>query len=759
MQSLLQGLRLPIKLRQPQPLPRDIPPSHSGRPHSLLVYLLLLTLVVSLPSLGVAVLTGISDSRILAQIHQRERHRIAGSLAQAVEGAFADACAALEAIDIRALPEANGPEADAQRLLTLAAATTGAGFRLMDTQGHTRLQAHAASLAEPAAARPDDWRHTVLQSGVIGLGGATATEGQHQILIPLLRPLRQDGVVIGLLEMQLPSEKLAMIMRRTVADAHGTGLLIDPEGHIAAASFQAEQAAAVPDQPIAAQSPDDPDLITVELHHQPGWRVLYRHAQPDPDLTAGPLGRTMLGCLVSLLISAALISVLGRRAARRVASLAELARSVTAGGDRAPVTPRMRIAEFEDLRQSMLRADAVLRRRGAAERMALREARTGHELLISVVNGTAESIHVKDLELRYVLVNRAGLQTAGAALEEWQVLGRRTADLFPEALAQRIEAADRLVLETGQISSFEQEFRTGNAQETRWIAMTITPWQDAQGRVVGVVSVSRDVTEQRRAEQRLRHLQAELLRTSRLSAMGAMAAGLAHELNQPLAAATNYLNASGRLLDRADQHASGAPNPSLRLARETVLDAADQMLRAGDIVRRLRDFVDRGEAELQTEDIGELLRETCDLLRSDGVNAGIALAVTVDPGLSPVLADRVQIGQVLLNLVRNAAEAIGPQRGDGRIDVRARLEQGSAGQGAAAVIEVADNGPGLSPVIAERLFEPFVSTKRAGMGIGLAICRTIVEGHGGWLTAHAGACDGMVFRILLPVLPRPGEPA
>jgi C4-dicarboxylate-specific signal transduction histidine kinase len=298
---------------------------------------------------------------------------------------------------------------------------------------------------------------------------------------------------------------------------------------------------------------------------------------------------------------------------------------------------------------------------------------------------------------------------------------------------------DRTVLATGRMTSFEQDYVPDPAHhsdknggdkdggETRWLWMTITPWQDAAGRVVGVVSVSRDITEQRAASARLRGVQADLLRVSRLSAMGAMASGLAHELNQPLAAATNYLNAGGRLLDRG---VAGDPQ-ALQSARGAVADAAQQMLRAGAIVRSLRHFVGRGEAELLPEDVGELIREACDLALDDGITGGIHLLIGNVPPAAIVLVDRTQIQQVLLNLIRNASEAITTAGADtdpagkppGKIVLSAQYRPAEG-----MCIEVTDNGPGLAPEIAERLFQPFVSTKPTGMGIGLAICHTIVQG-------------------------------
>jgi len=340
------------------------------------------------------------------------------------------------------------------------------------------------------------------------------------------------------------------------------------------------------------------------------------------------------------------------------------------------------------------------------------------------------------------------------------VLGRATVDLFPPVVARRIEAADRSVLATGRMTSFEQEYPPDDGSSTtRWVAMTIAPWQDAAGRVVGVVSVSRDITSRRSAENRVRAMQADLLRATRLSAMGAMASGLAHELNQPLAAATNYLNAAGRLLERG----MAGDALSFASARGAVIDGAQQLLRAGAIVRRLRDFVERGEAELQPEDIERVLRESCDLARTDGINAGVDLRLDLTHRTGLAMIDRTQIQQVLLNLIRNAAEAIGSADPGSAVGITLGMTLGEIDVCATTddagdlCIEVRDTGPGLPPGIAERLFQPFVSSKRTGMGIGLAICRTIVEGHGGRLTAVPRQPHGMIFRITLPALHPPGE--
>jgi two-component system sensor kinase FixL len=289
--------------------------------------------------------------------------------------------------------------------------------------------------------------------------------------------------------------------------------------------------------------------------------------------------------------------------------------------------------------------------------------------------------------------------------------------------------------------------------EPRAYSVRKSPWRDATGRILGVVSVNRDVTEQCEAEARLRATQADLLRATRLSSMGAMASGLAHELNQPLSAATNYLNAAERMLSNActpGECKAGAVRTGATLA-----DARTQVKRAAEIVRRLSAFVGRGEAELTFEDVGDLLREVEQLAEAGGILAGVPLSVSRGPPGLQVLADRIQIQQVLLNLVRNAAEALAGADGPGAPRITLAVAPRAGG---GAEIVVADNGPGLTADVRQRLFEPFVSTKPDGMGIGLAICRTIIEGHGGSIAADPGI-GGATFRIFLPS-PRPtgGKP-
>jgi two-component system sensor kinase FixL len=245
----------------------------------------------------------------------------------------------------------------------------------------------------------------------------------------------------------------------------------------------------------------------------------------------------------------------------------------------------------------------------------------------------------------------------------------------------------------------------------------------------------RDLTERQMTEGRLQDLQAELVHIGRLSALGEMSSALAHELNQPLSAVGNYINGARRLMD------SGA---APEVVREGLDKAAAQTLRAGEIIRRLRDFVQRGETDRRIESLSKLVEEASALALLGVKDADIRVAIRLDPKHDLILADRVQIQQVLLNLIRNSVDAMldSPER---RLVISSEAVEGDMVQ-----VNVADTGGGMAPEVMEKLFQPFVSTKPHGMGVGLSICRTIVESHGGRIWPEANSPRGTVFRFTLP---------
>ncbi len=252
----------------------------------------------------------------------------------------------------------------------------------------------------------------------------------------------------------------------------------------------------------------------------------------------------------------------------------------------------------------------------------------------------------------------------------------------------------------------------------------------------------RDLTERRETEARLQELQAELVHVSRLTALGEMASSLAHELNQPLSAISNYLKGSARLLSEPD-------TDKARIA-EAIEKAAAQALRAGDIIHRLRRFVARGDSEMRAESLAKLVEEAS-ALAAVGLKAEpVTFRFALDPSADWVIADRVQVQQVLLNLMRNAIDAMHgqPKR---EIVVRSKPMEGEMVE-----ISVADTGPGITPEAGENLFKPFVTTKATGMGVGLSISRTIIESHGGRIWAdlardESGAAFHFTLKRYIPV--------
>ncbi|MFZ0694966.1 MAG: ATP-binding protein, partial [Alphaproteobacteria bacterium] len=249
----------------------------------------------------------------------------------------------------------------------------------------------------------------------------------------------------------------------------------------------------------------------------------------------------------------------------------------------------------------------------------------------------------------------------------------------------------------------------------------------------------RDVTERQQTQARLQELQSELVHISRLTAMGEMASALAHELNQPLSAIANYMKGSRRLLENS-------PGENATLLRDAMDKAAAQALRAGEIIRRLRDFVARGESERRVEDVKKLIEEASALALVGAKDKGVRVQFQFDPRIEFVLADKVQIQQVLLNLMRNAIEAM-EESNKRELIVSTALTSEDL-----VAISVSDTGTGISPEISAQLFQPFVTTKRHGMGVGLSISRTIIEAHGGSIVPLPNPDGGTVFCFTLPAV-------
>jgi two-component system sensor kinase FixL len=249
-------------------------------------------------------------------------------------------------------------------------------------------------------------------------------------------------------------------------------------------------------------------------------------------------------------------------------------------------------------------------------------------------------------------------------------------------------------------------------------------------------SFIRDLTAIHGNDVRFQELQGDIAHMSRVTAMGALATSIAHELNQPLTAITNYVETVSTLL--ADPE-----HGQLTVIRDALDDCAQQAIRAGQIVRRLRDFISRGETDRTIVGLARVISEASALALLGPSYSLLDFTIEMEPGEAKVLADRIQIEQVFVNLIRNAVDAmeLSPLR---RLAITCQRRDGML------VLAVEDSGPGLAKGIAERLFQPFFSTKATGMGVGLSICRSIVEAHGGKIWLERSAWGGAAMKFTLP---------
>jgi two-component system sensor kinase FixL len=319
-----------------------------------------------------------------------------------------------------------------------------------------------------------------------------------------------------------------------------------------------------------------------------------------------------------------------------------------------------------------------------------------------------------------------------------EVLGRNVACLMPQPYREAHDGYIERYLRTGEkrIIGIGREV-LGQRKDGTIFPVELAVAEVGAQRHRLFAGFLRDVSARRRVEQRLQELQTELIHVARLSAMGEMASALAHELNQPLTAIINYAQATQRLIAGIDDQR--------RAALAGLLDkTAQQASRAGQIIHRLRQFVAKGETERTLEDINAVVEEASMLALIGAAGRGIAVRRVLTDGLPPVLMDKIQIHQVVTNLIRNSVDALGDvERRE--IVICTRLPTTDQVE-----ISITDTGPGLASEVAARLFEPFVTTKPEGMGIGLSICRSIVDAHGGRLWASVPQDGGTAFHVSLP---------
>jgi len=324
---------------------------------------------------------------------------------------------------------------------------------------------------------------------------------------------------------------------------------------------------------------------------------------------------------------------------------------------------------------------------------------------------------------------------------EPEAIGRNISELMPEPdrsrhdgyLARYLKTGERHIIGIGRIV-------TGMRKDGTTFPMHLTIGEMQSGGRPYFTGFVRDLTEQQQTQARLQELQSELVHVSRLSAMGEMASALAHELNQPLSAISNYMKGSRRLL-------AGSTDANAAKIEVALDRAAEQAIRAGDIIRRLRNFVAREASEKRVESLSKMVEEAGALGLTGAREQGVLLRFNLDPACDLVIADRVQIQQVLVNLFRNALEAMATSTHRELIATNKKAADDMV------EIAVSDTGQGFSGNALANLFQPFFTTKETGMGVGLSISRTIIETHGGRMWAETNQSGGATFRFTLPAAP------
>jgi two-component system sensor kinase FixL len=378
--------------------------------------------------------------------------------------------------------------------------------------------------------------------------------------------------------------------------------------------------------------------------------------------------------------------------------------------------------------------------------------RASQEAARSVSDLRAREAHLQSIldtvpDAMVVIDERGIMQSFSAAAERLfgrsaqEAIGKNVSVLMPNPyrdahdgyLERYMTTGERRIIGIGRVV-------VGERKDGSTFPMELSVGEMRSGEARYFTGFVRDLTERQQTERRLQDLQAELVHVSRLTALGEMASALAHELNQPLSAAANYIRGSLRLLDRQQ--------PDKPKIKDALGQAAEQTLRAGQIIRRLRDFVAKGEADRRIESLPQLLEEAGALAMVGAKERGVRLRFALDPQVDLVLADKVQIQQVVLNLMRNAVDAMADtDRRDLLVSTRPSAE-------GMVEVSVTDTGPGISPEVAEHLFQPFITTKQTGMGVGLSISRTIVEAHGGRIWVEPNPAGGAIFRFTLAAAPQ-----
>ncbi len=387
-----------------------------------------------------------------------------------------------------------------------------------------------------------------------------------------------------------------------------------------------------------------------------------------------------------------------------------------------------------DVTTQLREQDVAVRSTSAAQVEELK--RTVH-LLREALDANSDTIFVKDLDDKYLFLNVAGTERFGQPLSA--VLGRDVTAVFDAESAATLRELDEQVMETGLPNTSERTLRVPGEEPKIFVACR-APYRDPDGKIIGVIGVSRDVTEQRRLERITDQAREQIAHLSRVASVGEMASNLAHELNQPLTAILSY---GGVCLDSVKPGGTAKPNEEMA---EYLSELCKEASRAAAIIRRLRAYLCKQSPLHTRQDIKRPVEEAVELMRHMFQRAGMRPRLDIASDLPEVEVDSVQIQQVLINLIQNALDSMDKLDSEEKRLV-IRVAATSSGQVRVSVI---DGGAGVSAAISGKIFESYFTTKPQGLGLGLSICRSIVESHGGRLSAAANADRGMTFEFSLP---------
>ncbi len=337
---------------------------------------------------------------------------------------------------------------------------------------------------------------------------------------------------------------------------------------------------------------------------------------------------------------------------------------------------------------------------------------------------------------RIVHCNRMLLTKTGYTKEE--ILGRHIFDMYHADSLEDVRRASESLYQTGALNDIELQLRCKDGGKLD-VSLNVSAVRDEGGQIIRTRSVWRDITERKRAEAEFQLQRQQLAHVARAATMGELSASLAHELNQPLAAIVSNAQAGERMM----RH----PSPDLQEVAEVLRDIAADGKRASEVIRRLRTLLTKGSVERAPVDINQVIEEVIQLIRSDTLIRGIQIRLELPPDLPLVPGDRVQLQQVVLNLVLNAAEAIS-QIDDPCRDLVVRAFRPSPDH---VEVAVQDCGIGIPPESQDRIFDAFYSTKPHGLGMGLSINRSIIEAHGGRIWATPNEDRGVTFHFSLPI--------